>query len=249
MEFINLYTKQTINTDDYLVTFVDEFTGEVKENRRVLDKRISKLWFRSQMPEAVILTDVQEVSRQTPDAMPVPTMLAHARIVTAGNAVLAENWSLRQSASMEGESPFGYYTEAAINAAVDRCLIDLGFVVAEELEKAPSVNPTPDVLPQQQAIADIEQLIESDEEANAPVAAPSYDRTTPVDEILKVMDAATARTVVFENGRYRGKTVGEVYESTKDANGFSGKLGWFADNYRTNNILVAACIIVNPNNR
>ena len=138
---------------------------------------------------------------------------------------------------------------AAISAAVDRCLIDLGFVVAEELEKAPSVNPTPDVLPQQQAIADIEQLIESDEEANAPVAAPSYDRTTPVDEILKVMDAATARTVVFENGRYRGKTVGEVYESTKDANGFSGKLGWFADNYRTNNILVAACIIVNPNNR
>ena len=149
MEFINLYTKQTINTDDYLVTFVDEFTGEVKENRRVLDKRIRKLWFRSQMPEAVILTDVQEVSRQTPDAMPVPTMLAHARIVTAGNAVLAENWSLRQSVSMEGESPFGYYTEAAINAAVDRCLIDLGFVVAEELEKAPSVNPTPDVLPQQ----------------------------------------------------------------------------------------------------
>lgn len=92
-------------------------------------------------------------------------------------------------------------------------------------------------------------MIESDEEANAPVAAPSYDRTTPVDEILKVMDAATARTVVFENGRYRGKTVGEVYESTKDANGFSSKLGWFADNYRTNNILVAACIIVNPNNR
>lgn len=44
MEFINLYTKQTINTDDYLVTFVDEFTGEVKENRRVLDKRIRKLW-------------------------------------------------------------------------------------------------------------------------------------------------------------------------------------------------------------
>ena len=28
-------------------------------------------------------------------------------------------------------------------------------------------------------------------------------------------------------------------------NGFSGKLKWFADNYRTNNILVAACIIVN----
>ena len=54
---------------------------------------------------------------------------------------------------------------------------------------------------------------------------------------------------MFENGRYRGKTVGEVYESTKDANGFSSKLGWFADNYRTNNILVAACIIVNPNNR
>ena len=31
----------------------------------------------------------------------------------------------------------------------------------------------------------------------------------------------------------------------KIGNGFSGKLKWFADNYRTNNILVAACIIVN----
>ena len=75
--------------------------------------------------------------------------------------------------------------------------------------------------------------------------ASSYDKTTPVDEILKVMDAATARRVVFENGKYKGKTVGEVYETTKDNKGFSGKLRWFADNYRSNNILVAACLIVN----
>ena len=91
-----------------------------------------------------------------------------------------------------------------------------------------------------------EALIDSEGGKERPrPSVPSYDKTTPVDEIMKTMDAATARTIVFENGKYKGQTVGSVYESTKDNNGFSGKLKWFADNYRTNNILVAACIIVN----
>ena len=159
--------------------------------------------------------------------------------------VLAENWSQRQAVSIEGEKPFAYYTEAAINSAVDRCLIDLGFVVPEELEKTPAIGATSNPSPQQQAIADIEQMIDDGNDSVNPPLAPSYDKTTPVDEILKVMDAATARRVVFENGKYKGKTVGEVYETTKDNQGFSSKLRWFADNYRSNNILVAACLIVN----
>ena len=130
----------------------------------------------------------------------------------------------------------------SINSAVDRCLIDLGFVVPEELEKSPVSGAPSNPSPSQQAIADIEKMIDDNEN---PPSTPSYNKTTPVDEILKVMDAATARRVVFENGKYKGKTVGEVYETTKDNKGFSGKLRWFADNYRSNNILVAACLIVN----
>lgn len=244
MQFTSIYTNQPINTDDYLACFVDEYTGEVKEDRRVLEKRVRKLWFRSTMPKAVINSDVrlscQQLNAETPSE---PSALAHVQILDEGGAVLAENWSLRKAITVGSETPFEYYTEAAVNSAVDRCLIDLGFVVPEELEKSPlAAQPSQ----QQQAIADIEALIDSGGgKAEPKPSATSYDKTTPVDEILKTMDAATARTIVFENGKYKGQTVGSVYESTKDNNGFSGKLKWFADNYRTNNILVAACIIVN----
>ena len=243
MQFVSLYTNQTINTDDYLACFVDEYTGEVKEDRRVLDKRVRKLWFRSSMPKAVIHTDVKVSCQQTnTENASVPSALAYVQILDDSGAVLAENWSQRQAVSFEGEKPFAYYTEAAINSAVDRCLIDLGFVVPEELEKSPAIGAPSNPSPSQQAIADIEKMIDDNEN---PPSTPSYNKTTPVDEILKVMDAATARRVVFENGKYKGKTVGEVYETTKDNQGFSSKLRWFADNYRSNNILVAACLIVN----
>lgn len=244
MQFTSIYTNQPINTDDYLACFVDEYTGEVKEDRRVLEKRVRKLWFRSTMPKAVIHSDVklscQQLNAETP---PEPSALAYVQILDESGAVLAENWSLRKAITAGSETPFEYYTEAAVNSAVDRCLIDLGFVVPEELEKSP-VPAQPSQ--QQQAIADIEALIDSEGGKERPQpCVPSYDKTTPVDEIMKTMDAATARTIVFENGKYKGQTVGAVYESTKDNNGFSSKLKWFADNYRTNNILVAACIIVN----
>lgn len=246
MQFVSLYTNQTINTDDYLACFVDEYTGEVKDDRRVLDKRVRKLWFRSSMPKAVIHTDVKVSCQQmTTENASVPSALAYVQVLDENGGVLAENWSHRQAVSFEGEKPFAYYTEAAINSAVDRCLIDLGFVVPEELEKTPAIGATSNPSPQQQAIADIEQMIDDGNDSVNPPLAPSYDKTTPVDEILKVMDAATARRVVFENGKYKGKTVGEVYETTKDNQGFSSKLRWFADNYRSNNILVAACLIVN----
>ena len=246
MQFTSIYTNQPINTDDYLACFVDEYTGEVKEDRRVLEKRVRKLWFRSTMPKAVIHSDVKLSCQQlNAEATPEPSALAYVQILDESGAVLAENWSLRKAITVGSETPFEYYTEAAVNSAVDRCLIDLGFVVPEELEKSPVSGVPSNPLPQQQAIADIEQMIDDGDDNVNPPSASSYDKTTPVDEILKVMDAATARRVVFENGKYKGKTVGEVYETTKDNKGFSGKLRWFADNYRSNNILVAACLIVN----
>lgn len=245
MQFVSIYTNQTINTDDYLACFVDEYTGEVKEDRRVLDKRVRKLWFRSALPKAVIHTDVKVSCQQSnTENASVPSALAYVQILDDSGAVLAENWSQRQAVSFEGEKPFTYYTEAAINSAVDRCLIDMGFVVPEELEKNP-VSGTPFNQLPQQAISDIEQLIDEGDVSVNPPSEPAYDKTTPVDEIMKTMDAVTARRVVFENGKFKGKTVGEVYETTKDNNGFSSKLRWFADNYRSNNILVAACLIVN----
>ena len=154
MQFTSIYTNQPINTDDYLACFVDEYTGEVKEDRRVLEKRVRKLWFRSTMPKAVIHSDVklscQQLNAETP---PEPSALAYVQILDESGAVLAENWSLRKAITAVSETPFEYYTEAAVNSAVDRCLIDLGFVVPEELEKSP-VPAQPSQ--QQQAIADIE---------------------------------------------------------------------------------------------
>ena len=127
MQFTSIYTNQPINTDDYLACFVDEYTGEVKEDRRVLEKRVRKLWFRSTMPKAVIHSDVklscQQLNAETP---PEPSALAYVQILDESGAVLAENWSLRKAITAGSETPCEYYTEAAVNSAVDRCLIDLG---------------------------------------------------------------------------------------------------------------------------
>ena len=77
MQFVSIYTNQTIKTDDFLACLVDEYTGEVKEDRRVLDKRVRKLWFRSSMPKAVIHTDVKVSCQQTnAESASVPSALA-----------------------------------------------------------------------------------------------------------------------------------------------------------------------------
>ena len=111
MQFVSIYTNQTINTDDFLACFVDEYTGEVKEDRRVLDKRVRKLWFRSSMPKAVIHTDVKVSCQQTnAESASVPSALAYVQILDENGGVLAENWSQRQAVSIEGEKPFAYYT-------------------------------------------------------------------------------------------------------------------------------------------
>ena len=93
MQFVSIYTNQTIKTDDFLACLVDEYTGEVKEDRRVLDKRVRKLWFRSSMPKAVIHTDVKVSCQQTnAESASVPSALAYVQVLDENGGVLAENW-------------------------------------------------------------------------------------------------------------------------------------------------------------
>ena len=73
-----------------------------------------------------------------------------------------------------------------------------------------------------------------------------YDIATPVDEIINSMSEEDARAYIIPTGKYANRTVGEVYEETKDKDGHSPTIGWFAEKYSgKNNILKAACIIVN----
>lgn len=275
---ITLKNGENINLSEHLCVFVNEYTGEVDANRKVLDKRVRKAWFRSEYPDAVIKTKVEVTSAfdkvmqllQSSTSVDGDTLLklmesgmvnvgrqclATAEIYN-GEKLLAVQHSLR--VRTVDDKPFEYFTEAAINSAVDRCLIDLGFVIAGEYVN--STNPNPVSVPQPttqsratQALANAEMMIENSAPNPASSApsqqhiAPVYDKSTPVEEILKVMDKSTARSVVFGSGTYKGKTVGEVYETTRDKNGFSGKLEWFAKKYKYDNVLVAACIIVNGN--
>ena len=95
MQFVSIYTNQTIKTDDFLACLVDEYTGEVKEDRRVLDKRVRKLWFRSSMPKAVIHTDVKVSCQQTnAESASVPSALAYVQVLDENGGVLAENYSI-----------------------------------------------------------------------------------------------------------------------------------------------------------
>ena len=294
MKFTDSITKTTYDTNDYLESFVDEYTGEILPNRKVLNKRVRKLWFRSVYPAAIIKQQVtntsalDKVAEKLADHITAEELmklvnldksaLAYIQIYVDGK-FLAENYALRRvQVSEDGSSNFEYYTEAALNAALDRCLIDLGFVVPEEIEKAPKLGTGTDdfsdvaktsekktaskapkkavntVTEAQKAVADIEALVETEDapqkvtpEQETNVDDTPFDKSTPVEEIMKHLTPANARAYVFTcNGKWKGKTVGEAYESDKDKNGFSKTLNWFAGHFvGKDNILVAACKIVN----
>lgn len=289
MKFTCPLTQKIYDTSNYLNTFVDEYTGEIIPNKRVLDRRIRKLWFRSAYPNAVIKHKVEitsmldkvldKITNVTADQLDTirdmakegKAALAYVEIVDNGD-IIAENYALRRATTgtENGENSknesFEYYTEAALNAALERALIDLGFVVPEEMETTPNpdsgeTKKTPSkgyknspnktmntVTDAQKAIADIETLVDS---GNAEVTEasnePCYDKGTPVEEIMKIMSETDARAYVFTcNGKYKGKTVGEVYEADKDNKGHSNTLSWFAGKFvNKDNILVAACKIIN----
>lgn len=294
MKFTDVKTNTQIDTNDYLESFVDEYTGEIIPDKRVLNKRIRRMWFRSEHPDALIKKEVKVTStfetlgEHLAEVLVGRTVeeinflsavgksaLAHVSIYVDGKNV-AEDFALRRIEIREDGNNWDFYTEAAINAAIDRCLIDLGYVVPEEIEKAPlpnngSSNPTPTpaeakptkakdkkttnnvntVTEAQKAIADIEVLVdESGNEINDTEDF-VYDKKTPVEEIMKHLSPADARATVFTcNGKWKGKTVGEAYESDKDNKGFSKTLSWFAGHFvGKDNILVAACKIVNGDNK
>lgn len=293
MKFTDIKTNIEINTNDYLESFVDEYTGEIIPDKRVLNKRIRRMWFRSEYPNALIKKEVEVTSTfdllgehlaevlvgRTADeirqlASVGKSALAYVQIFNDGK-LIAEDHALRHIEVHEDGSSWEFYTEAAINAAIDRCLIDLGYVVPEEIEKAPipnsSASDTPSgenkpakpkakakttktvntVTEAQKAIADIEVLVdESGNEIDVTTTEDFvYDKKTPVEEIMKHLSPADARATVFTcNGKWKGKTVGEAYESDKDKQGFSKTLNWFAGHFEgKDNILVAACRIVNSN--
>lgn len=296
MKFTDIKTNTEINTNDYLESFVDEYTGEIIPDKRVLNKRIRRMWFRSQYPNALIKKEVEVTStfdklgehladvlagRTADEIRQLATVgksaLAYVQIFNDGK-LIAEDHALRRIEVREDGSSWEFYTEAAINAAIERCLIDLGFVVPEEIEKAPipnnssgsdsetpsaenkpakpkakvskSTKKTVDTVTEaQKAIADIEVLVdESGNEIDVTTTEDFvYDKKTPVEEIMKHLSPADARSTVFTcNGKWKGKTVGEAYESDKDNKGFSKTLNWFAGHFEgKDNILVAACRIVN----
>lgn len=298
MKFKGKITGSEFNTNDYLSQFVDEFTGEIKPQLKVLDKRVRKHWFVSseksdklvckvtinrsslldQLPESVLLklaetSDTETFTSFISNAFSEVTVTAHVQIIDRENhdAVIAENYATRKS---RGE--FQYITEAAINAALDRCLVDLGYVVPEEIEKAPNTDgqstsaPIPNghlgkkvnaveqnhnVTASQKAIADIEALVDSEsdnpkETTPMPSSAGKYDQQTPVEEIMANMSTAEARSYTFAFGKYKGMTVGEVYEQDKDRRGYSSSLNWFAQRLQgKDNILVAAIMTLNKNKK
>ena len=298
MKFTDVKTNTQIDTNDYLESFVDEYTGEIIPDKRVLNKRIRRMWFRSEHPDALIKKEVKVTStfitlgEHLAEVLVGRTVeeinflsavgksaLAHVSIYVDGKNV-AEDFALRRIEIREDGNNWDFYTEAAINAAIDRCLIDLGYVVPEEIEKAPipnnssgsdsdtpsaekkpakpkakvskSTKKTVDTVTEaQKAIADIEVLVdESGNEINDTEDF-VYDKKTPVEEIMKHLSPADARATVFTcNGKWKGNTVGEAYESDKDNKGFSKTLSWFAGHFvGKDNILVAACKIVNGDNK
>lgn len=272
-----LQSGEKITLNEGLVVFVNEYTGEVDPNRRVLDKRVREAWFRSVYPDARIEASVEVSScldRMVKaglnlSALPLDEAvlnklaaldnggrqcLATVRIYD-GDKVIAEEHSLRVRYAVSDAKPFEYYTEAAINSALNRALIDLGFVIAEEYVSSsqPTVKPAEETTEgpteAQKVIAaateedfnnifDESEPEQSEKEQKKPEFA--YDKKTPVEEILPNMTAEEARRyVIGGRGAYAGRTVGELFAENPD------RAKWFASGkYSGDNILVAACTIL-----
>lgn len=263
------------DTKEFISSFVDENTGEVIEDRKVLNKSIRLLWFRSVYPDARIekeiilsgstlecLDRLPENASSLPENMweyvskllnrGVSCAIAKASIYkdTEAEKPLAVDYAVRYA-----EKGFTYNNEAALNAAADRAICSCGFICPEELIFQPETPNNSFAAPtkQEQAIADIAQLVDEAETpkqptANIPPEQPekTYDKATPVKDILQIMTQEQAEQYVFPTGKYKGKTVKCVWSDTKDANGHSGTLEWFATEYKgKDNILRAACTKVN----
>lgn len=285
-DIVLLHSGERIVLKDALECFVNEYTGEIDPNRRVLDKRVREAWFRSVYPEARIEAKVEVTScldrlvrsGLNLSALPLDEAvlnklaaldnggrqcLATVRIYD-GDKVIAEEHSLRVRYAVSDAKPFEYYTEAAINSALNRALIDLGFVIAEEYvsgstpEEPKPEQPQPPQSKkrgrkeqeQKQELDEFSKMLDeapalAEKQQAKPDAKPepefTYDKKTPVEEIMKHMSEKEARAYVIKgSGAFAGRTVGELVETDP------GRAEWFgySGKYAFDNILIAACRIL-----
>ena len=282
-DIVLLHSGERIVLKDALECFVNEYTGEIDPNRRVLDKRVREAWFRSVYPEARIEAKVEVTScldrlvrsGLNLSALPLDEAvlnklaaldnggrqcLATVRIYD-GDKVIAEEHSLRVRYAVSDAKPFEYYTEAAINSALNRALIDLGFVIAEEYvsestpEEPKPEQPQPPQFKkrgrkeQEQELDEFSKMLDETPEPakqqTNPIVKPepefTYDKKTPVEEIMKHMSEKEARAYVIKgSGAFAGRTVGELVETDP------GRAEWFgySGKYAFDNILIAACRIL-----
>lgn len=277
-EIVLLHSGEKIVLNDALESYINEYTGEIDPNRRVLDKSVRKQWFRSVYPEARIEAKVEVTScldrvvksGLNLSALPLDEAvlnklvamdnggrqcLATVRILD-GDKVLAAEPSLRVRFTVSDAKPFEYYTEAAINSAINRALIDLGFVIAgeyippkEELSEQPQ---PPQSKKRGRKKPELDEFSEMLDESSAPAEQQTkpkvkpepeftYDKKTPVEEIMKHMSEKEARAYVIKgSGAFAGRTVGELVETDP------GRAEWFgySGKYAFDNILIAACRIL-----
>lgn len=289
----------TYDTNDYLSSFVDEYTGEVHPEKKVLNRNVRLLWFRSVYPQARIIKetissgmagDVLKAMPEYVENMPDEVFDYYKRLSSRAccAAVAKASIYLDNSAKKPivvdyavryAEKGFSYNNEAALNAAADRAICSLGFIVPEEItvgNMSPEENSAeitkatvgavinqidnevmkkadkPNQKKQAAAKkADIVDLVDEEEVKPQPVKPEPvnnvvYDIATPVEDIVNAMSEEDARAFIIPSGKYANRSVGEVFEQTKDKSGRSATIGWFAEKYNgKNNILKAACMIVN----
>lgn len=263
------------NTKDYISSFVDENTGQIIEDRKVLNKSVRILWFRSVYPEARIEKEIilsgstleclGRLPENTP-SLPENVWEYVSKLLNRGVACAVAKASVYKDTESEkplavdyavrfAEKGFTYNNEAALNAAADRAICSCGFICPEEITVMPENASADDCSAaaepseQAKAIAAIENLIDEDPSSDDKPVMPNektYDKATPVKDILRIMTQEQAEEYVFPTGKYKGKTVKCVWNDTKDNGGHSSTLEWFANEYKgKDNILRAACTKVN----
>lgn len=266
------YNGVDYNTTDFLTQFVDENTDEVKQDMYVLNKRIRLLWFRSVYPKARIekkllakddyciipdnllkhLVDVSDNKENLCDKLDRISNRYSSMAIASASVYLDVNDEkpiATDYAVRFADKSFTYNNEAALNAAVDRAIIDCGFTIPQELlsYKPDNTQQADELSVSAQKIADIEALIEGDTspDVNEPVKDEPFDLSTPVDKIKKLITKEQAESYVISSGKHKGKTVKQLYSETQ-VDGNSKVLTWYAEAYQgKDNILRAACEIVN----
>ena len=209
--------KFTINnvsydTNNYLTSFVDENTGEVHPENKVLNRSVRLLWFRSVYPQARIIKETVnsgmtiDVLKAMPEYnanIPDDVFKYYERLASRGCCTAIAKASIyldsyaKEPAVVDyavryAEKGFSYNNEAALNAAADRAICSLGFIVPEEITVGNMQTVIPADIPKQESVGsvinqiaqkvdkadytsiDVEKLVDdsSDNDKSQPISAP-----------------------------------------------------------------------------